>query len=529
MCGFIIGETEKEDFQLVENSFNKIKYRGPDHSLLSWLSDSKFVGFHRLAIMDLSEAGHQPFKLDGATLVCNGEIYNHKVIRSDFIDSGLIRSQSDCEVILPLIKEVGLEKACEVLDGEFAFAYFDQDNEKLMAARDPIGIRPLFYGLSKSSKKLVFASEVKALQDFCDDIKPFPPGHYYDGEDFICYCDITEVLKYQETDMESILKGIRDHLVSAVGKRLDSDAPLGFLLSGGLDSSLVCAIASKIFKKKITTFAVGIEEGPIDTKYAKMVADDLGCDHHEVLFKKEDIFRTLEDLIYRLETYDITTIRASMGMNLVCEHVKEKTDIKVLLTGEVSDEIFGYKYTDYAPSPLEFQKEAKKRVDELYMYDVLRADRCISSNSLEARVPFSDKDFVQFVMSIDPKTKMNSYNIGKYLLRKAFEKDELLTEEILYRQKAAFSDAQGHAVVDYLKEHAEQLYSDQELLSAKEKYPHATPLTKEALMYRDIFEKYYSKKSHLIKDFWLPNKEWENCDVKDPSARVLPNYGASGE
>ncbi len=529
MCGFIIAETKKIDSQLVENSFNEIKYRGPDHSTFFWVSDSIFIGFHRLAIMDLSTSGQQPFELEDKLLVCNGEIYNHKVIRTDFEESGILKSQSDCEIILPLIKEVGLAKACNVLDGEFAFAYIDKKTDLIMAARDPIGIRPLFYGISKSSKKFVFASEVKALQSFCDDIKPFPPGHYYDGSKFISYCDLTSIKNFHPGDLDDALSGIRQHLIDAVGKRLESDAPLGFLLSGGLDSSLVCAIATKMFKKKITTFAVGIEENPIDTKYAKKVADDLGCNHHEVLFKKDDIFRTLDDLIYRLESYDITTIRASMGMNLVCEYVRDKTDIKVLLTGEVSDELFGYKYTDYAPGPVEFQKESKKRVDELYIYDVLRADRCISSNSLEARVPFSDKSFVKYVMEIAPEIKMNSYGIGKYLLRKAFEKDDLLTEEILYRQKAAFSDAQGHAVVDYLKAHAEEIYCDSDLAKAQERYLHATPKSKEALMYRDIFERHFSNKSYLIKDFWLPNKDWENCDVEDPSARVLPNYGKSGE
>ena len=230
-----------------------------------------------------------------------------------------------------------------------------------------------------------------------------------------------------------------------------------------------------------------------------------------------------------LGTWDITTIRASMGMYLCCKAIHEKTDVRVLLTGEISDELFGYKYTDFAPSPEEFQREAKKRVDELHMYDVLRADRCISVNSLEARVPFGDLDFVRYVMSVDPKMKMNTYDMGKYLLRRAFEKDGILPDEILWRQKAAFSDAVGHSMVDDLKDYAESVYSDDQFAEGIKKYDFAAPFTKESLLYRDIFEKYYPGQARMVKDFWMPNKTWPGCDVDDPSARVLKNYGASGK
>ena len=215
-------------------------------------------------------------------------------------------------------------------------------------------------------------------------------------------------------------------------------------------------------------------------------------------------------------------------MYLVCKYIHGNTDIRVLLTGEISDELFGYKYTDFAPSAEAFQEEACKRIRELYMYDVLRADRCISVNSLEARVPFGDLDFVEYVMSVDPKMKLNKYGKGKYLLRRAFEGD-YLPQEILYREKAAFSDAVGHSMVDYLKEYAEKYYTESEFIEKKEKYTHARPFTKESLLYREIFEKYYPGQSQMIADFWMPNKSWEGCDVNDPSARVLSNYGASGE
>ena len=385
----------------------------------------------------------------------------------------------------------------------------------------------MFYGYSKYGE-ILFASEMKALHSICDEIKPFPPGYIYDGENFVCYRDIGHVEKFSTHELEEVCLNINRLLSKGVEKRLQSDVPIGFLCSGGLDSSLVCSIAARILDKPIRTFAVGIDIDPIDTKYARIVADYLGADHTEVLFPKKDIFDTLSTLIYNLETWDITTIRASMGMYIVSKYISENTDIKVLMTGEISDEIFGYKYTDFAPSPEEFQKEAVKRIREIYMYDVLRADRSISSNGLEARVPFGDLDFVKYVMEIRPELKMNFTGVGKYLVRKSFEGD-YLPHDILYREKAAFSDAVGHSVVDNLKAYAEELYSDEDLLIAQIKYKHSPPISKESLMYRDIFEQHFAGRASVIKDFWMPNKEWQNCDVNDPSARVLPNYGKSGE
>ena len=335
-------------------------------------------------------------------------------------------------------------------------------------------------------------------------------------------------MESKHTRMRDVEKNIHSLLVEGVRKRLDSDAPIGFLLSGGLDSSLVCSIATKILKKPIETFAIGMEKDAIDLKYAKEVADYLKTNHHEVIITRDDVISSLEEVIYNLATYDITTIRASVGMYLLCKYIHENTDIKVLLTGEISDELFGYKYTDYAPNPEEFQKESKKRIDEIHMYDVLRADRCISSNSLEARVPFGDLAFVKYVMEIDPKIKMNRYNKGKYLLRKAFEGD-YLPKDILYREKAAFSDAVGHSLVEDIKEFAEDYYTDEEFEINRKKYTFAQPFTKESLMYREIFEKYYPGQAHMIKDFWMPNKSWKGCDVDDPSARFLKNYGDSGK
>ena len=332
------------------------------------------------------------------------------------------------------------------------------------------------------------------------------------------------------TDNHLMLIDLRGEEVTGkeLEKRLDADAPVGFLLSGGLDSSLVCSIAAKKLGKPIRTFAIGMDTDAIDLKYARQTADYLGSEHHEIIINRDIVLQNLEEVIRLLGTWDITTIRASMGMYLLCKAIHEQTDVRVLLTGEISDELFGYKYTDYAPTADAFQQESQKRIRELYMYDVLRADRCISANSIEARVPFGDLDFVRYVMAIDPEMKLNRYNKGKYLLRKAFEGD-WLPPEILWREKAAFSDAVGHSMVDDIKEYTNSLYTDEEFQLRRANYSaHCMPFTKESLFYREIFEKYYHDQSRTIVDFWMPNKAWPGCNVNDPSARVLANYGASG-
>ena len=341
------------------------------------------------------------------------------------------------------------------LDAEFALVLYDATADSLIAARDPIGIRPLFYGYDRAGA-IVFASEAKNLVGLCSEIRPFPPGHYYARGRFVRYADLTTVQDYCQDGLETVCRGIRNRLIAAVDKRLDADAPVGFLLSGGLDSSLVCAISSIVLGKQIRTFAIGMDTDAIDLKYARETAAFIGADHTEVIMTRQQVLSSLDGLIALLGTWDITTIRASMGMYLCCKAIHERTDIRVILTGEISDELFGYKYTDFAPDAGSFQAEAKKRVDEIYMYDVLRADRSISVNSMEARVPFGDLDFVKYVMAIDPALKMNTYHMGKYLLRHAFEHDRLLPESILWRQKAAFSDAVGHSMVDDLKSYAEE-------------------------------------------------------------------------
>ncbi len=527
MCSImgIQGKNISEE-RLLEG-FERTISRGPDMSRVVQIP-SGYLCFHRLAIMGLTPDGMQPFQLGENLAVCNGEIYGFRPVREALKEKGYrFLSDSDCEILLPLYREYGLDMFRR-LDAEFALVIYDGAQDKLIAARDPIGIRPLFYGYPKGGG-IAFASEAKNLVGLCPKVIPFPPGCYYDGERFHRYRDITQGETRAEEELDQVCRGIRERLIRGVEKRLDADAPLGFLLSGGLDSSLVCAISQRILgpDKPIHTFAIGMDVDAIDLKYARQVAQYIGSHHTEVIITRQDVEEALEEVVALLGTWDITTIRASVGMYLVCRYIHQHTPIRVILTGEVSDELFGYKYTDFAPDAQAFQREAQKRVGELYMYDVLRADRCISANSLEARVPFWDLEFVSYVMGIDPRRKLNTYHMGKYLLRRAFEGD-WLPRSILYRDKAAFSDAVGHSMVEDLKALAERTYTDGQFQEKRKEYAYCTPFTKESLLYRELFEKYYPGQADMIKDFWMPNREWAGCDVSDPSARVLSNYGASG-
>lgn len=526
MCsimGYLGSNLSMEDFV---SCFQRTVSRGPDMSTVTRF-EKGILGFHRLAIMGTDKSGMQPFSLEKDLAVCNGEIYGFRTLKTALEKKGYVfKSNSDCELLLPLYREYKTEMF-RMLDAEYALILYDGETGQLLAARDPIGIRPLFYGYDAEGS-IVFASEAKNLIGLCRRILPFPPGHYYLDGKFVCYRDMTQVSSFCTDDLETACTKIREKLITGIEKRLDADVPLGFLLSGGLDSSLVCAVSARLLKKPIRTFAIGMSTDAIDLKYAKEVADYLHTDHTEVIITREDVLKALPEVVALLGTYDITTIRASIGMYLVCKAIHETTDIRVLMTGEISDELFGYKYTDFAPNAEAFQQESAKRIRELYQYDVLRADRCISVNSLEARVPFGDLDFVEYVMSLDPQLKMNTYHKGKYLLRHAFEGD-WLPQDILMREKAAFSDAVGHSMVDDLKEYAESRYTDEEFREKCKGFSFAAPFTKESLLYRELFESYYPGQAQMVPDFWMPNKEWDGCKVNDPSARVLANYGDSGK
>lgn len=525
MCGIVFYEglqTSKE----FKKDYSCLVHRGPDMSRL--ISDEYGTfGFHRLAIMDVSDHGMQPFETDHVRLMVNGEIYNELELIDQYKDYPFV-GHSDCETLIPLYLDKGSDMA-KYLDAEFAFVLVDKINGKILAGRDPIGIRPLFYGYQKENGKIAFASEMKSLLALCDGITPFPPGYICEDGVFKQYYDVTLTHDVLLDDKQALVS-IKEKLIKGVEKRMVmSDVPVGFLLSGGLDSSLVCSIAAQLTDIPLRTFSIGMSKDSIDSKYAKIVADHIHSNHTDVMMTVDQVISCVRDVVYYLESYDITTVRASVGMYLLTKYIHENTDIKVLLSGEISDELFGYKYTDFAPSADAFQKESEKRLTELYYYDVLRADRCIAANSLEARVPFGDLAFVKDVMSIDPKHKLNTTGMGKYLLRKAFEEGDFLPESILWREKAAFSDAVGHSMVDELKAYAETLYSDQDLMKAKELYPYCTPHTKEALWYRDLFEEFYTGQEKVIPSFWMPNNEWVGNDITDPSARYLSNYNKSGE
>ena len=514
-------------FSEFQAGFDRTLSRGPDESRIVDTGKG-FLAFHRLAIMDLTPEGMQPFALDGSYAVCNGEIYGFAAQKRALQQKGYaFHSDSDCEILLPLYREHGTAMF-QMLDAEFACVLFDGETGEYIAARDPLGIRPLYYGTYRRGGML-FASEPKNLVGLVEAIRPFPPGHYWKNGEFVRYADPAHVEKVICDDMDTACRNIRDKLVAGVEKRLVADAKVGFLLSGGLDSSLVCAIAARESETPIRTFAIGMRKDAIDLKYARQAAEYIGSAHTEVYMTPEEVLQTLEPLIEILGTYDITTIRASLGMYLLCKAIHERTDVRVLLTGEISDELFGYKYTDFAPTAQAFQQEAEKRIREIHMYDVLRADRCISANSLEARVPFGDLSFVRYVMALSPEMKRNTYGKGKYLLRRAFAGQGLLPEEILWREKAAFSDAVGHSMVDILKAYAEKRYTDEEFARKCLCYEHARPFTKESLLYREIFEKYYPGQAEMVAGFWMPNRAWKGCDVDDPSARVLSNYGDSGK
>ncbi len=562
MCSILAYCSGQADPQVMAEMLAKTITRGPDDTRIMETGNG-YLGFNRLSIMGLTPEGMQPFTLNHNAVVCNGELYGFRKMRDALKKRGYsFKSDSDCEILLPMYREFGTEMF-RLLDAEFALVLYDGQSQKYIAARDPVGIRPLYYGQDERGA-YVFSSEPKSLVGVCTKIMPFPPGHYAvieaigpkdaseakesgthagikrhssDNPAGTCPAQKMELHEYRRIwkadhmcsdDLETIAVRIREKLLTGIEKRLDADAPVGFLLSGGLDSSLVCGAAAKLLDKPLQTFSIGMDLDAIDLKYARKVADYIGSDHHEVIMTRDDVIAALEPVIHALGTWDITTVRASIGMYLVCKWIHENTDIRVILTGEISDEIFGYKYTDFAPSAAAFQEESEKRIREIHMYDVLRADRCISVHSLEARVPFGDLDFLSYCMAIDPQKKLNTYGIGKYLLRHAFEQDDLIPREILMREKAAFSDAVGHSMRRDLMDYAETLYTDEEYETKRQGYTHAMPFTKESLLYREIFEKYYPGQAQMVADFWMPNKSWEGCDVNDPSASVLSNYGASG-
>jgi asparagine synthase (glutamine-hydrolysing) len=592
MCGifayFLFGKNSISDNYkkiLLERS-SKISHRGPDHrECVEYSSNNKYysmMDFHRLCINDLTDHGTQPMELDGIYLMTNGEIYNYKKIYDSITDlssdyvlnlarkykpsknkilttkyEGVMSSHSDCEVILHLYKylvhDIGLHlndainELFSVLDGVFATVIHDTNKNMIIAGSDPVGVRSLFW--KREENELCFCSEYKGLIDGDKNYGRFQPGTFWiinvGNYEYRNKINITEhtygvypsvSLMNHGSSYELMLKNINMLLEKAVEKRLMSDRRIGCLLSGGLDSSLVASIIVKLLKKKdnfdtkqLMTFSVGLKDSP-DLVYAKKVADMLGTDHHEVIVTVEDMINAIPEVVRVTETYDITTIRASVPNYLLSKYIKENTDVTVIFSGEGADEIFGgYLYFDLAPNFREFQKETYNRVEKLHMYDVLRCDKTTASQSLEVRVPFLDKTFMNYVMQIDPYFKMTrkdgsdlpNSKVGKHLLRNAFDNEyTYLPHDVLWRQKDAFSDAVGYNWVSKIKEFTDEMYMEE--FKQNNNYKYNKPETTESYYYRKLFHEYYGDKNVelLIGEIWRPR--WTN--ERDPSATLLEHH-----
>ena len=548
MCGIVCAYELKqsaEDLrpQILEMS-KKIRHRGPDWNGV-YNNENAILAHERLSIVDPA-SGKQPLFSPDKKLVlaANGEIYNHRELRKQFEGKYDFQTESDCEVILALYQEKGVGFLDE-LNGIFAFSLYDSEKNEYFIARDHMGIIPLYMGWDENGTFYV-ASELKALEGTCTKIELFPPGHYLysgDGEltrwyerDWMDY----EAVKENETSIDEL----RDALEAAVHRQLMSDVPYGVLLSGGLDSSITSAIAKKYAEKRIESgdtadawwpqlhsFSVGLEGSP-DLAAAQKVADHIGTVHHEIKFTIQEGLDAIRDVIYNLETYDITTIRASTPMYLMARVIKSM-GVKMVLSGEGADELFGgYLYFHKAPSPKDFHEETVRKLDKLHMYDCLRANKSLAAWGIEGRVPFLDKEFMDVAMRINPKDKMiNGERMEKWVIRKAFE--SYLPESVAWRQKEQFSDGVGYSWIDTLKKVVDENVSDEQLANAKYKFPIQTPQNKEEYHYRSIFESHFPSDAAALCVPQEPSVacssrvalEWDEAfkNMNDPSGRAVAN------
>lgn len=524
MCG-ILAVVGKPQPETVQQLARRMKHRGPDERGMYVDPCGSVLCHERLSIIDLN-TGLQPIRgTNSAYVIHNGEIYNHQQLRNTILKHHTFRTTCDSEVIVHLYEEFGFD-FCNYLDGDFAFVVVD--GEKFIAGRDPIGVKPLYYGTGADGC-LYFASEMKSLADQCVEFHAFPPGHYYSSEKGLVKYYYPEWEDASKCIMHGDLTKLREALIRATQKRLMSDVPLGVLLSGGLDSSLISSITSRLLSgsgQELHSFTVGLGPGAPDLKYARKVAEFIGTTHHEVYFSIEQGISIIDKLIWHLESYDVTTVRASTPMYFLAEYIKSM-GIKVVLSGEGADEDFGgYLYFHNAPSDRDFQEETIRRVKLLSTADCLRADKSTMAHGLEVRVPFLDKDFHDVVMSIDPSYKRPDRSKGiieKHILRQAFDDKEqpFLPEEILWRQKEQFSDGVGYSWISGIIDHCERTISDEEFELAAFRFPHNTPLTKEAYFYRQIFEKHFPQK-HAAQTVlkWVP--KWQKNT--DPSGRVADQH-----
>ncbi|WP_324023416.1 asparagine synthase B [Maribacter sp. BPC-D8] len=548
MCGIVCAFDVKESTevlrpQLLEMS-KKIRHRGPDWSGI-YADDKAILAHERLAIVDPA-SGKQPLLSPNGKLIlaANGEIYNHRVLRKQFEGKYDFQTESDCEVILALYQEKGVDFLDE-LNGIFGFTIYDAEKDEYFVARDHMGIIPLYMGWDKNGTFYV-ASELKALEGTCTKIELFPPGHYLhssDGQLKKWYS--RDWMEYDAVkDNATSIQEVKEALEAAVHRQLMSDVPYGVLLSGGLDSSVVSAIAKKYAQKRIESddkseawypqthsFAVGLEGSP-DLAAAKKVADHIGTVHHEIKFTIQEGLDAIKDVIYNIETYDITTIRSSTPMYLMARVIKSM-GIKMVLSGEGADELFGgYLYFHKAPNAQEFHEETVRKLDKLHMYDCLRANKSLAAWGIEGRVPFLDKEFMDVAMRINPQDKMiNGERMEKWVVRKAFE--DMIPESVAWRQKEQFSDGVGYSWIDTLKELVDKEVTDEQIENAAFRFPINTPLNKEEYYYRTIFEGHFPSDAAALS---VPQEasvacstatalEWDEAfkNMNDPSGRAIAN------
>ncbi len=548
MCGIVCAFEVKESTEalrprLLEMS-KKVRHRGPDWNGI-YADDKAILAHERLAIVDPA-SGKQPLFSEDKKLVlaANGEIYNHRELRKQFEGSYKFSTQSDCEVILALYKQKGVHFLDE-LNGIFGFALYDAEKNEYFIARDHMGIIPLYIGWDKKGTFYV-ASELKALEGTCTRIELFPPGHYFhssDGEFRKWYT--RDWMEYDAVkDNETSIADIRNALDAAVHRQLMSDVPYGVLLSGGLDSSVTSALAKKYSQKRIETddtkeawwpqlhsFSVGLEGSP-DLAAARKVADHIGTVHHEIKFTIQEGLDAIRDVIYNLETYDITTIRASTPMYLMARVIKSM-GIKMVLSGEGADELFGgYLYFHKAPNAREFHEETVRKLNKLHMYDCLRANKSLAAWGIEGRVPFLDKEFIDVAMRINPNDKMiNGERMEKWVVRKAFE--DMLPPSVAWRQKEQFSDGVGYSWIDTLKVMVNEEVSNEQLSNARFRFPIQTPTSKEEYYYRSIFEGHFPSDAAALSVPQEPSVacstkialEWDEAfkNMNDPSGRAVAN------
>ena len=553
MCGIVCAfdlksSSSKLRPQILEMS-KKIRHRGPDWSGV-YSDKNSIIAHERLAIVDPT-SGQQPLLSDDGSLILavNGEIYNHKELRHNHVSDYKFKTKSDCEVIIPLYKEMGSD-FINHLNGIFAFALYNNKTNDYLIARDHMGIIPLYMGWDKDGTFYV-ASELKSLEGICGKIDLFPPGHYLtnsDKEPVKWYA--REWSKYEKIkNNQTSIEDLHDALSDAVHRQLMSDVPYGVLLSGGLDSSITSALAKKFSSKRIESndkknawwpqlhsFSVGLEGSP-DLKAAKLVADHIGTIHHEVKFTIQEGLDAIREVIYHLETYDVTTIRASTPMFLMARAIKS-LGIKMVLSGEGADELFGgYLYFHKAPSPRDFHDETVRKLNKLHQYDCLRANKSLAAWGIEGRVPFLDKEFIDVAMRLNPKDKMiTPERMEKWVLRKAFE--SYLPESIVWRQKEQFSDGVGYSWIDTLKKTVEENISNNMIKNAHFRFPAQTPRNKEEFYYREIFEDHFPSDGAALSVPSVPSVacstpvalEWDETfkNRNDPSGRAVSKVHDQG-